>query len=633
MTHDLPRSLFDALSDVVWSTATDGSLLFLNGAVEELYGRSVAEVGANWSQWLDAVHADDLHISRAVRDQLEATGQAPAEYRIRRPDGDVRWVRDCRRTDGEGAQRRCTGVLRDITAERVGDEEAAKAALLRDVVQNIPDYVMRVDREGRIGWINRTLPTLTIEGVLGTPVFQYLHPDIAAVVRRNLERAFSTGQIQDFEISGPGPLDEPAWYRARMVPAVVDGTTKWVTYLATDITRAKQAETREREARHMAESANRMKSEFLANVSHEMRTPLTAILGFAEYGIQRERSAEERLGALETSDRNGKHLLRIINDVLDLAKIESGELDVEPTSCDLQDVVSGVIELCQPRAADKQIVIVQRSSDEVPATLWCDTSRLRQILVNLIDNAIKFTAQGEVSVELSTVAGGTQLWIAVRDTGIGLTADEMAKIFEPFVQADASKTQATGGTGLGLAISRRLAKLLGGQLTVDSRPNRGSTFTLELPIRVPPASTDFQPRVEERPAGKGLAGQRVLLVEDGDDNRRLIRFILAAAGAEVAEAADGYEGIAAVVDAPTAFDAVIMDMQMPRLDGYAATGQIRQGGYEGPIVALTANVMGTDEAKCLEAGCDAYATKPIDRVAFISTVAACIVNRRNAVAD
>jgi PAS domain S-box-containing protein len=390
----------------------------------------------------------------------------------------------------------------------------------------------------------------------------------------------------------------------------------------------------------LAESATRAKSEFLANMSHEIRTPMTAILGFAEVLLSEpgiDRAPPERIDAIRTIQRNGLFLLDLINDILDLSKIEAGKLDVERVACSPSQVLSDVVALMKVRASAKKLPLLLEYIGVIPETIQSDPVRLRQVLINLIGNAIKFTETGEVRVVTRLIPPldkTTLLQIDVVDTGIGLTAEQSERLFAPFSQADNSTTRKFGGTGLGLTISKRLAQILGGDITLRSVHGQGSTFTVTIetgsleggrlldlsstPMRHVPLSS-----VETSASASRLEG-RVLLVEDGPDNQRLIAFVLTKAGAVVTIVENGLIALDTALSARNAgypFDVIVMDMQMPVMDGYEATRRLRAAGYVGPILALTAHAMAGDDAKCLAAGCDGYLTKPIDRHKFLHAIA------------
>jgi signal transduction histidine kinase/ActR/RegA family two-component response regulator len=392
-----------------------------------------------------------------------------------------------------------------------------------------------------------------------------------------------------------------------------------------------------------AQAANVAKSEFLANMSHEIRTPMTAILGFA--GLVREElkcctvcpdhaTCKRRVATTEhvdTINRNGEQLLRIINDILDLSKIEAGKLQPETTLVSPVELVADVESLMRVRAAAKGLAFEVEFAGALPEQVCTDPTRLRQILINLIGNAIKFTETGRVRLVVRCVAG--RLEFEVIDTGLGMTAEQVARLFRPFSQGDSSMSRRFGGTGLGLAISKRLAHMLAGDLTVASEPGVGTTFRLAIAAG-PLAGVRMLDRPAEALRGKpehstsapmppAQLEARVLLAEDGPDNQRLIACVLEKAGATVTVAENGRVALASALDAHRAgspFDVILMDMQMPEMDGYEATRTLRRAGYPGPIIALTAHAMATDRKKCLDAGCDDYATKPVDRRKLIEAI-------------
>jgi signal transduction histidine kinase/CheY-like chemotaxis protein len=389
--------------------------------------------------------------------------------------------------------------------------------------------------------------------------------------------------------------------------------------------------------RERALDATRLKSEFLANMSHEIRTPMTAILGFAdelETTLPTSGNDDPARSALLTIQRNGAHLLTLINGILDLSKIEAGKFDVARARFSPLELVADVVRLFAPRARDKQLRLLTRCDGPVPATIQSDEVRLRQVVINLVGNAIKFTETGEVRVVVRLAAldspAGHLLEIAVEDTGPGIDAEQHQLVFEPFTQVKGDATREFSGTGLGLSLSRRLARLLGGDVTVESSRGRGSRFVarvatgpLEGVRMCLPSELDalIDAPTRTRPAFALELRGRLLLAEDGDDNQRLLRAILTRAGLEVEVVGNGelaFERALAALELGDPFDVLLMDMSMPVMDGYEATRRLRAAGYTGPIVALTANAMAGDREKCLLAGCDDYATKPIVRAELLA---------------
>lgn len=393
-----------------------------------------------------------------------------------------------------------------------------------------------------------------------------------------------------------------------------------------DVTLLEEKEIQLRESMQAAEAANQAKSSFLSNMSHEIRTPMTSILGFTEV-LKRgyDTSAEERLKHLNTISRSGNHLLELINDVLDLSKVESGAMELELLPTNVAVIVSDVRQVLNVKAEEKGIGLNIEFDGDLPETIECDPARLRQIVTNLVGNAIKFTEAGAVTVRLSCdkparrAAGATAFSLAVTDTGIGMTPEQQASIFSAFTQADASITRRFGGTGLGLSISRKLAEAMGGAINVSSVPGKGSTFLVTIPTGdmtgvnwLTPGEVEASLDViaEADMSSWEFDGQSVLVVDDGPENRELLKLVLGEYGLSVDTCENGLEGVNA--EAFGDYGVVLMDINMPVMDGYKAAGKMREQGRTRPIVALTANAMKGDEGPILKAGFSHYQTKPID---------------------
>ena len=415
-----------------------------------------------------------------------------------------------------------------------------------------------------------------------------------------------------------------------------DGSITTLFGTVMDVTSEIVREEALRQAQLNAEAASRSKSEFLANMSHEIRTPLTAILGYTDLmrlSSETATDAGEQLEAIGTIRRAGEHLLSVLNDVLDVSKIEAGRVIIEEIETSLPNMLLDVESLMRPRAAQKGVALRTSLASAIPERVFIDPTRLRQILLNLVGNAVKFTDEGQVDVRASVMDGptGPMLQITVADTGSGMTSREAALLFQPFTQADSSVTRRHGGTGLGLTICRRLAQQMQGDVTlVRTVPGRGSCFALSLPLlAVPDAGMvdDLATCIERDPRGAAIRPEditlrgRILLAEDGEDNQRLIAFQLRRAGADVTVAEhglDALDAIRAAHEAGVPFGLLVSDMQMPEMDGYTLARTLRAEGNQIPIIALTAHAMDQDRQQCLNAGCDDYASKPIDWVQLLT---------------
>jgi signal transduction histidine kinase/CheY-like chemotaxis protein/HPt (histidine-containing phosphotransfer) domain-containing protein len=381
-------------------------------------------------------------------------------------------------------------------------------------------------------------------------------------------------------------------------------------------------------ARDKADEANRAKTSFLANMSHEIRTPMNAILGYADLMLTPSQTMSDRINCLQVVRRNARHLMDLINDILDISKIEAEKMTVEKIDCDIAQITAEVASMLRPEAIGKHLMLAVEFDGSIPAHIQTDPLRLKQVLMNLTGNAIKFTEHGEVRLKVSVeqFPGGSLARFDVSDTGIGLKPQQIRRLFQPFVQADDSMTRKYGGTGLGLVISKRLAIYMGGDLSVESEAGKGSMFsfwvdggslegvTMRQGLCESMLALDQMAPAEEQIIVDG----RILLAEDGMDNQQLLSLYLTAAGAEVVIANNGRVALDLVRSQK--FDLVLMDMQMPELDGYAATSELRRLGYDLPIIAITAHAMAGDRARCLEIGCTDYITKPVDKELFLRTV-------------
>ncbi len=455
-----------------------------------------------------------------------------------------------------------------------------------------------------------------------------------------LWKTIATGNVWHGEVCNNAKDGSKYWMDTTIVPLQdVDGRITQYIAIRTNITEHKKTEDALQVAKTQADAANHAKSEFLANMSHEIRTPMTAILGFTENLIENDLSEAEKKSCVRTTQRNGENLLAIINDILDLSKIEAGKMDAKRTSCEPCAVIAEVCSLVRDHADAKGLAFNMEYEGAIPKTIQTNAVRLRQVLINLIGNAIKFTETGSVRMvtRLDNNHDEPCMQFDVIDTGRGMDKDSVSNLFQSFTQADYSTTRSFGGTGIGLSISKRLAVLLGGDITiVETEIGVGSTVRatvatgslegvkmLDDPLSSTAVAQNEHPQSNLKALRTDLNGLRILLVEDGPDNQRLISFILKKAGAQVTVKENGklaLDNALAERDAGKPYDVILMDMQMPVMDGYEATRMLRREGYTLPIIAITAHALHGDRERCINAGCNDFMTKPLDRPKFIKLI-------------
>lgn len=460
------------------------------------------------------------------------------------------------------------------------------------------------------------------------------HPDDRVFAVQEVGRMLR-GQIRDlsFETRYFRKDGATAWVHVTVTLMREDHGKTRIMAIVHDVTMRKQAEALLLSAKEAAEAATRAKSAFVANVSHEIRTPLGAMLGFTELLLNPRQAPSDRMNCAMTIKRNGELLARIIDDLLDLSKIEADRLEIEKVRFSLSDLIEDVVSLLSFRAREKGVTMTAATDGPIPRTIVSDPTRLRQILLNVVGNAVKFTERGSVEVVVKVASGadgrGARLEFIIRDTGRGLTPDQAQSLFQPFAQADSSMSRKYGGTGLGLFLAKRLAQALGGDLVLrDSVSGQGSTFLVTIDVGSLAQATYFErestKKARVRTTGVPLAvsdklrGTRILVVEDAPDNQVLLSRLLKHAGATVDVAGDGYSGMDRALTG--AFDVVLMDIQMPGIDGHETTSRLRALGFRPPIIALTAHAMKDERERAARSGFSDYLTKPINREELIATV-------------
>ncbi|MET0387234.1 MAG: PAS domain-containing protein [Polyangiales bacterium] len=642
LTENLPGVLFQL-------RMADGipSVPYVSSGLQQLLGFTPEELQHNARQLFGRIDPDDApRVQSAIVESARSLGTFNQDFRITAANGDTLWLRvHATPTREEDGATIWFGVMLDSStikeAELREREATAQLEAAQELVQ-LGSWSLDIETR-RIVWSRQMYALYGRDPALGPPAYSpgapstiyveedgiWLHEQIRAAVEHG--EPFSGFLRVRKSREGIAVLRADA-----KVTVNAEGKTTRIYGTVIDITASVERERALSRAQVAAEAASRAKSEFLANMSHEIRTPMAAILGYVDLLADPELPRSQLQEFVTTIQRNAKHLLELINQVLDLSKIEAGEMTVERIACSPAAIAREIVSLMRPRASEKNLNLSLKFEGALPITIESDPTRLRQILLNLLGNAIKFTTQGSVELTIGLERAAVpvpQLRMQVKDTGIGIEADQLEHLFRPFSQADSSTTRRFGGTGLGLSIADRLARMLGGHIAVVSTPGVGTTFTVTVAtgdltgveLREPRHEIDDlllsaappRPAHEKRP----LAGHRILLVEDGSDNQRLISLHLTRAGAMVEVLGNGELAIKRLTSsAMPPCDTVLMDMQMPVLDGYAATAKLRSMGYGGPIIALTAHAMEGDRQKCLQAGCDEYTTKPVDYERIVSLI-------------
>jgi len=618
------RLITESTNDIILAHDMNRRLLYVNTAVEKLIGYTVEELHSrNFINWLHP--EDDERVMRHWDGAFQGIGYTNLEFRAITRSGEVKWFSGSHSPlfDEHGRQIGVRGVDRDITERKKAEVDLeASQKRFESLINTVDGIVWEVDAASfRFTFVSREA-----EHLLGFPVscwteeadfwVNQLHPDDREWAPAFCQRLTREMKDHDFEYRMIAADGRVVWLRDLVTVIVENGRPARLNGVMVDITTQKEAEVALCAARDEALDAARTKSAFLAMMSHEIRTPMNGILGMAQLLLDTALTEDQReMTSLLTE--SGEGLLRIINDLLDVSKIEAGKMHLEMVDFQLREEFDLIRQLLTEQASKKQLALHCSVADDVPDLVRGDSGRLRQVLLNLVGNALKFTANGEVAISC-TLADDTGdaivLRFEVRDTGVGIAPDMLPRLFQPFVQADMSTTRKYGGTGLGLAICKQIVEMMGGGIGAASQQGGGSTFWFTVPLKKQILPT----RAPAEPALPAVAvspdrQSRVLVVEDNLVNQQLILRLLDKLGYQPELAGNGLEAIAALER--SAYDLVLMDCQMPEMDGYEATRRIRMVAPNAgriPIIAMTANAMSGDRERCLEAGMDDYITKPVN---------------------
>ncbi len=609
-----------------WSLDKQTNKITISRQLEKQFGLLDGEFAGSMPSLIARIHPDDVErVENEIQKSLTTGAPYRIEYRVRHKNGTIRWIEAKSGTTGDKIidSHRFAGTTLDIT-ERVNARLQLEASEreFRLLADSMPQIVWSADPQGHLDYFNQVwfdYSGSTYERNKGAGWTQFVHPEDMFHTIERWKNSLQTSQPYENEFRLLHHSGEYRWHVARARPIFKESAAhevkKWYG-TNTDIHEQKILTEKLAEARTAAERANSAKSQFLANMSHEIRTPLGAIIGFSELIKERGLEQNQTSEFISVIERNSAQLLRIIDDILDLSKVEAGKMLIENLAFSLPEMLREFSAQMDFKARARGIRFQLKATTPLPKTIISDITRLRQILMNVVGNAIKFTDRG--FVELRVKFEDTILEFEVQDTGRGISEEQRKILFQPFTQADASTTRKYGGTGLGLTLTRSLAEALGGTFDLKhSELGNGSTFVVQLKLKTQAGTALYsgfaEPMAEIKPLDKRgqLASLQVLLVEDSPDNQALISIYLNRAGASVDIASDGEEGCKMATSKD--YDIVLMDVQMPVMDGITAVKHLRQQDYKKPIIALTAHAMKEERDRCLQAGFTEFLTKPVVR--------------------
>lgn len=642
-------SILDNIQDVIWSVDfNNGANNYVNASVSNILGISLDEFRKNFKGWKNFIHEEDIdefnkYSNRILRGE---TDRVELQYRIISATNETRWVNSrvwCFRDDN-GKVTRLDGIVTDITAQKIAENQIRETnKLYQNIVETSSEGIVLINKSNKIIFANKKMAQLldyNVVELISQPISKFMNSDNYRKVimylnsfNNNFSSSEETFKINNFfhnEFKLQKKDGSDIWVMISAVP-VTDENNLLTGFLGMvlDVTPRKKMEIELAKAKIEADSANKIKSQFLANMSHEIRTPINSIVGFTDmlYDTHLDYAQREMLHYIKTS---GKSLISIINDILDFSKIESGKLEIENIEFDIIQTVYEVFSICNVNAINKKIKLIYSVDSDINYKVIGDPNRLRQVLINLVSNAVKFAAQGVVALNVKLkdeFPDRVNIEFHVKDEGIGIDPAKLDKIFEPFMQADGGITRRYGGIGLGLPISNHLVQIMGGDnIKVESKPGMGSIFSFELPFLRGSAHSDDVPAAESASLfSDKKSSYRILVVEDNDTNRVLAEKVLKQYGHNVISVTNGELAVESVKSIQ--FDLVLMDVQMPVMDGIEATYCIRKLGSAIPIIALTANAQKTDVQCCIDAGMDGYISKPII-IAELNKVITDIVERK-----
>jgi len=625
------RRIADASPVLLWISDDAGNRTLSNKAWCDFTGLSQEESLAEC--WRRTVHSDDREVYQAKWRECAAAGQRfQHEFRLCHVSGNYRWVMEqaIPLFGSNGKPEAYVSSCVDLSL-RSSDELQYQhnEARFRAISEAAPLGIVVTDSSGNCIYSNhqfQKLSALSTDESLGSGWLRSVHPEDREQIQSAWFEATQSAKSFEHTFRYKHPDGTVTWCNLKAAAInSTDTVSGWVSTLE-DITEKRKSEAELLAAKQAAEAAMHAKSQFLANMSHEIRTPLTAIIGFTEALRDEWNFNPTQTHCLDVIRNNGKHLLDIINQILDLSKIDAGALSIERAPCNVIELIEELRFMFAPTVAEKSLTLSVNYSWPLPRMVSTDPLRLKQVLINLLGNAIKFTASGGITLAVAWNESTQELLFSVSDSGIGMTDEQATRLFKPFYQANESITRQFGGTGLGLSISERLVRALGGTIQVSSRLGSGSTFSFSVHAPAPkdtailqnPPSEASTERASHHAPTRIFSGS-VLFADDALDNRRLVEHFLKKSGLNVVLAENGQEACDAVKT--QAFDLILMDVQMPVMDGLTATRSIRKDGVQVPIIAISAGAMTSDIEKAIDAGCNTHLSKPFSRDSLYETVA------------
>ncbi|WP_413160165.1 PAS domain S-box protein [Capilliphycus salinus ALCB114379] len=620
------RQLAENIQKVFWiveiccSPPLEEKIIYISPAYEKIWGRSCEELYQNNLKWTEAIHPDDRErVIKSFSENIIAS-QYNETFRIIRPDGTIRWIRDrgfLVKADQLCPVYRVAGIAEDITERKQAeDNQRQQQELLQTILDNIPVLIALMDLKTQsFIWVNEEWKkvfgwSLEEVGKIDEILLKmYPESEYRQYVKNYIQA--SKGTWGDFKTrTKDEKVLEMSWANISLSNEINIG-------IGQNITERKQAEIALKKAKDAADAANAAKTRFLANMSHELRTPLNSILGFTQLLQRQTNLSRENHQKLNIIYRNGEQLLNLINDILAISKIEAGHLLLHITPVNLLQLIDNVMSIFSLKAASKNLQLTLESEGEVPQYILIDEAKIRQIFMNLITNAIKFTEQGNITIKVANLgefegdSSRVILQFEVLDTGIGIAPKDQQLVFKPFSQVPNNQTYQEG-TGLGLSICREFVKLLGGELQLESEIGRGSRFYFKIPVSLATEVESLSSSSNSRVIGlaKGQPYSRILVVEDHPDSCQLLVMLLKKVGFQVRSANNGQEALQ--LWESWSPDLIWMDMRMPVMNGYETTQQIKatEKGKETVIIALTASAFEEDRVKILQVGCDDFVRKP-----------------------